>query len=313
MTSTSLRDPERPLPRERIWIDRPDALERAKREAPTAEVGSHAIELIENGYTVIPGCVPPRDREAAVNGFRSWCERRFKEVSEYRVEMNRIPRIINLHREVPELLRLFSNNERALAVQDFCFGYRTSLYTSLFYETGSEQSLHRDAPYFRTEPENFFFGMWIALEDVDLDNGPLLIVPGSHRVRPIDPAALGAARRRRGLDIPPICAELWSEYQALVQERCREANLSVARPLQVSCGDTILWHPLAFHGGKSISDPGRTRMSIVFHTTPEGVPVYQSDVFFDGNSSPSRTSPFNYKNENGRFFVSGSEASFGQS
>ena len=312
MTGTSLRAPEL-LPRERIWIDRPDALERAKREAPTAEVGSHAIELIENGYTVIPGCVPPRDREAAVNGFRSWCERRFKEVSKYRAELKkRIPRIINLHSEVPEVLRLFSNNERALAVQDFCFGYSASAYTSLFYETGSEQSLHRDVPYFRTEPENFFFGMWVALEDVDLDNGPLLIVPGSHRLRPIDPHTLGAARRRRGLDIPPICAELWSEYQALVQERCRQANLSVARQLQVFGGDVILWHPLAFHGGKSISDPGRTRMSIVFHTTPKGVPVYQGDVFFDGNSSPSRTSPFSYKSENGRFFVLHKGASFGQ-
>ena len=195
-----------PAPGERIWIDRPGALERAKREAPTAEVRFHAIDLIEKGYTVIPGCVPPRDREAAVTGFRSWCERRSEAVFKQRAEWGRLPRIVNLHLDVPELLPLFSKNEPALAVQDFCFGFRTSLYTSLFYETGSEQGLHRDVPYFRTEPENFFFGMWVALEDVDLDNGALLIVPGSHRLQSADPHALGAARRSRGLDIPPACA-----------------------------------------------------------------------------------------------------------
>ena len=30
---------------------------------------------------------------------------------------------------------------------------RTSLYTSLFYETGSEQPIHRDTPLFCTRPE----------------------------------------------------------------------------------------------------------------------------------------------------------------
>ena len=299
-----------PAPGERIRIDLPDALERAKQEAPTPEIRSHAIDLIENGYTVIPGCVPPRDREAAVTGFRSWCERRSEVVLKHRAEQGRLPRIMNLHCDVPELLPLFSHNERALAVQDFCFGYRTSAYTSLFYETGSQQSLHRDVPYFCTEPEHFFFGMWVALEDVDLDNGPLLIVPGSHRLQSADPHALGAARRRRGLDIPPVCRELWNEYQTSVQERCRQAKLS-AGPLQVSAGDTVVWHPLAFHGGTSISDPGRTRMSIVFHTTPEGVPVYQGDVFFDGNASPSRTSLYDYKSMSGRSFVSWHSVAFG--
>ena len=299
-----------PAPGERIWIDRPGALERAKGEAPTAEVRSHAIDLIEKGYTVIPGCVPPRDREAAVTGFRSWCERRSEAVFKQRAERGRLPRIVNLHLDVPELLPLFSKNEPALAVQDFCFGYRTSVYTSLFYETGSKQGLHRDAPYFRTEPENFFFGMWVALEDVDLDNGALLIVPGSHRLQSADPHALGAARRRRGLDIPPVCGELWNEYQTSVQDAAGRLSLS-ARPLQVSAGDAVVWHPLAFHGGKSISDPGRTRMSIVFHTTPEGVPVYQGDVFFDGNASPCRTCPYDYKSADGRFFVRHGDAHFG--
>ena len=53
-------------------------------------------------------------------------------------------------------------------------------------------------------------------------------------------------------------------------------------------------------------------MSIVFPTTPGGVPVYQGDVFFDGNASPSRISPYDYKSADGRFFVSHRNAQFGQ-
>ena len=299
-----------PASGEQLWLDQPGAVERAEREAPSTEIARHAIDLIERGYTVIPNCVPPDIREAAVAGFLRWRDSRREDVARARKGRGYLPRIVNLHLEVPEVLRLFTRCRRALAVQDFCFGYRTSLYSSLFYETGSQQSLHRDSPYFRTVPENFFFGMWVALEDVDLDNGPLFIMPRGHRVRAVDPHALGAAHRRSGLALPPICQDLWDSYQESVRTACRDRGLK-ERTLQVSRGDAVLWHPLAPHGGRPIVDPRRTRLSIVFHTTPEQVPVYQGDVFFDAEALPSSVPSWGYHEVDGRSVAAFDRVFFG--
>lgn len=53
-------------------------------------------------------------------------------------------------------------------------------------------------------------------------------------------------------------------------------------------------------------------MNIVFHTVPEGVPVYQDDVFFDGESLPSPYSLWNYESANGRLVaITSKTAHFG--
>ena len=31
-------------------------------------------------------------------------------------------------------------------------------------------------------PEGFMCGVWVALEDMDMDNGPLVYYPGSHQL-----------------------------------------------------------------------------------------------------------------------------------
>ena len=68
----------------------------------------------------------------------------------------------------------------------------TALYTSLLFERGSQQKLHRDSPLFVTRPEGCYLGVWAALEDTDGENGPLLVVPGSHRLPPLDLHAMAS-------------------------------------------------------------------------------------------------------------------------
>ena len=55
-----------------------------------------------------------------------------------------------------------------------------SIYTSLFFQEGTQQDLHRDAPLFCTYPENKFLGCWFALEDTNKSNGSLSVVPRGH-------------------------------------------------------------------------------------------------------------------------------------
>jgi ectoine hydroxylase-related dioxygenase (phytanoyl-CoA dioxygenase family) len=287
-------DRDRPTPGEVPWLESEGARERARATAPDTEIEKHALELIDRGLTVVPGCVSTEACDAAVEAFRSWCGAHPEYAARHRDEHGHYPRVVNLHEESLATLALFSRNKRALAVQDFCFGYRTALYTSLFYERGSAQPIHRDLPYFRTEPNLFYFGMWVALEDVDAQNGPLVYRPGGHRIPEIDPHALAKARLGADVEIPRISMELWVDYQARVESLCAAAALP-AETLEVRKGDTVIWHPLTPHGGAPIADLARTRFSIVFHTTPEHVPVYQGEVFFDALAKPSPDPPWAYR------------------
>ena len=101
-------------------------------------------------------CVPEVACLEAVTAFRR-LERSNEEIFGANRDANgHYPRIVNLHSLVPELLSLFTISTVSLNVQDLLYGGPTALYTTLFYETGSQQPLHRDTPVFATRPEYLY-------------------------------------------------------------------------------------------------------------------------------------------------------------
>ena len=72
--------------------------------------------------------------------------------------------------------------------------------------------------HFNTEPPGLMCGVWVALEDIDMDCGPLVYYPGSHRLPPVTPEDVG-------IEIAPGQTEVpHDEYQA----RYREYDTQVA-------------------------------------------------------------------------------------
>jgi phytanoyl-CoA hydroxylase len=152
----------------------------------------HVLSIIIKGYAIIPNAVPDEKINLALNAFYGWKERNKSALVPSLFKSGQyLDRIINIHSLLPEFRSLFSSNE-SLAVQDFLFGAQASCYTSLFFESGTEQALHRDVTYFWTNPANYYFGMWTALEDVDCDNGALTVIPGSHKIGSIDRANIAS-------------------------------------------------------------------------------------------------------------------------
>lgn len=173
----------------------------------------------------------------------------------------RYPRLINFHLAIPKMLHIFSQNHLALAVQDAFFNAKSSLYTSLFYERGSAQDLHRDTPYFTTRPEHKYLGVWTALEDVDESNGPLMVMPYGHLLPEEDREAIAAFVFPDG-KIPDASDELWVAYQTAVANRGMQSGL-IVQSVPIRKGQTIIWHPQLPHGGAPILDVSRTRLSLV--------------------------------------------------
>lgn len=262
--------------------------------------------LMADGYVVVRGAIAPElvsDINARIGRFK---QRNRKVVTRNLDDHQRLYRIVNLHLVVDAMTRLLTDNP-AIAVCDRFFGEPASLYTSLYYERGSEQALHRDTPVFCTSPGERYMGVWTALDAVDDQNGPLLVVPGSHLLPPLD---LQQIRQQAFADgpVPSMSPEGWAIYQQAVARQCEEAGL-VAQPVHVQPGDVIIWHPQLFHGGAP-HPSAATRRSLVMHVTPKSMPVGHMDVFY-GAREPDQIAPWRYYRRGQRDIARFGQVDFG--
>lgn len=72
-------------------------------------------------------------------------------------------------------------------------------FQTLNFPVGTEQKTHSDTIHFHSAPAGFMCAVWVALEDIDADNGPLHYYPRSHRSPILDYSDLGIGR-----GLPPV-------------------------------------------------------------------------------------------------------------
>ncbi|MCY3712873.1 MAG: phytanoyl-CoA dioxygenase family protein [Gemmatimonadetes bacterium] len=83
-----------------------------------------------------------------------------------------------------ELFRALAFHPRMVGMALELIGPDVSLFQSMLLmkppRFGGQKVWHQDNAYFRLEP-NDVFGFWIALDDADVANGCMHVIPGSHR------------------------------------------------------------------------------------------------------------------------------------
>lgn len=260
------------------WIDAPDAAESVRRRARgDALLEAVGRDIVESGFAILRGVVPPERCDGAVRDFAKFAAAHASD-GQFRDRQGRYLRLVNLHL-ASEHCRAIGLHPTVMRVLDFLFGAKACIYTSLYFEYGTQQPLHRDSPFFETFPRNYFLGVWVALEDIDPASGPLMYVPRGHRFA-CDPHEIYRARRARHPDLPErqIVEACLQDYYGAITRNCA----ALAEPVKVALkkGDVAFWHPAAPHGGSPAARPELTRRSIVFHCAPEAAQVYQQDVFF---------------------------------
>ena len=84
---------------------------------------------------------------------------------------------------------LMSPATRALACHSGIMGLLELLYgrgafpfQTLTFPRGTGQREHADTIHFSSMPARYMCGVWVALEDIEADMGPLFYYPGSHRL-----------------------------------------------------------------------------------------------------------------------------------
>jgi hypothetical protein len=144
------------------------------------------------------------------------------------------------------------------------------------FPVGTQQHFHTDSVHFSSIPERFMCGVWIALEDVDEDAGPLLYFPGSHEW-PI------YTNEHIGLN----CADSSSlptqaAYEPMWAALARESGIA-EKKFRAKKGQALIWLSNFLHGGSRQTDKTKTRWSQVTHYFFEDCAYYtpmHSDPFY---------------------------------
>jgi hypothetical protein len=146
-----------------------------------------------------------------------------------------------------------------LATLRFLYGREPIPFQTLNFLPGTQQPPHSDQIHFSSLPSRFMCGVWVALEDVTLDNGPLVYYPGSHRAAEVQLHELGLWAELPGMWLGDNYRRYESYLAALMEARGYQP-----RPLLLRRGQVTIWSANLIHGGMPIRAP-ETRMSQVTH------------------------------------------------
>ena len=153
------------------------------------------------------------------------------------------------------------------------YGRKAFPFQTLNFRKGSQQGLHSDAIHFHAAPPLFMCGVWIALEDVRADAGPLTYVPGSHKLPVMTMRGAGVDNSR------PTDADYARAYVPALAAQLQASGLPQVEVLPKK-GEAIVWAANLAHGGAPIANPQATRKSLVVHFYFDGC-VYYTPVHSD--------------------------------
>ena len=86
------------------------------------------------------------------------------------------------HSHSPTARELYVNRQ-IFRMVELIFDQKAIAFQSLYFQFGSEQSLHRDPMFVVTKPPSHLLASWTALEDITPECGPLLYRPGHTECR----------------------------------------------------------------------------------------------------------------------------------
>lgn len=155
-------------------------------------------------------------------------------------------------------VRAIACNQAVLDLLGNLYGRRAFPFQSLNFPVGTQQHYHSDSIHFSSIPERFMCGVWVALEDIHPDAGPLTYYPGSHKWPVLYNDLIG---KMVGDEADFVAQDPYKRaWQAMVDASGVQPETFCARK-----GQALIWAANLLHGGSRQKDPSRTRWSQVTH------------------------------------------------
>lgn len=170
-------------------------------------------------------------------------------------------------------VRAIAANPEIVALLSKLYGRGAFPFQTLNFPVGTQQAVHSDSVHFSSLPERFMCGVWVAMEDVSAEAGPLFYHPGSHTW----PIVSNAMIRRRGYGSALNSAQepFAKAWNALIK-----THDSKPAPFLAKKGQALIWAANLLHGGSRQTNRSLTRWSQVTHYFFEDC-IYYTPAFSD--------------------------------
>lgn len=158
-----------------------------------------------------------------------------------------------------EIINSICRDKNLKELLDYLIKGDAKLFQSINFLRGSEQETHSDSIHMTTFPLGGLLGVWIALEDISMDNGPIHYYPKSHKLpyytnRDYDNLGSKFLLGNKG----------YTAYEAMIQRKVKEQKME-KHVFEAKSGDMFIWHANFLHGGEPHIDKTRSRKSMVLH------------------------------------------------
>lgn len=262
------------------WIDRADAdIDGFLKTFPVPadypyDLGEKLRFWRENGYVILEGAVPPvwldqlwaeieqtirehkkHHLKSLVYQFNDQKETPICEVPEEKLS-GIGARLIEYHNSSVGAKRVMTHPNIATFLRAV-FNEPVAVFQSLIFKYGSQQDVHQDFPWVRSQIASHLAAAWIPLEDVHPDSGPLFYYPGSHRMPKFNFGTGILYRADESLYRD-------KDFAQYLEKTAEGAGLKKST-LLLKKGDILIWHAALAHGGNRIGNPALTRKSFVCH------------------------------------------------
>jgi ectoine hydroxylase-related dioxygenase (phytanoyl-CoA dioxygenase family) len=214
----------------------------------TNENAKMLLDFSRDGYVVV---------DLNINNFELFSQ---KIISDLAVHYKGGHRIQDAHR-IQKEVKLLACNKIIESKLEILYGRKPFPFQTLNFDVGTEQATHSDAIHFHSYPERFMCGVWVALEDTDVNNGPLHYYPGSHKLPISTLVDINiAASRKKVFDY----YDYDNYYVPMIKDVILKNKINPVEAY-LKRGQAFIWATNLLHGGSPIRQNGRTRHSQVTH------------------------------------------------
>jgi hypothetical protein len=182
--------------------------------------------------------------------------------AEYHNNPSAPARVQDAWKRVDEV-RVLATRPNILNALEQLFGRKPLPFQTLNFPVGTRQSPHSDTIHFNTKPSGFMAGVWVALQDITMDNGPLIYYPGSHTLPEYSMEDFGLGSSE----------SFYKEYEVRIRQLVEERGLQPAFGV-IKKGEALIWHANLLHGGSEQRDLTQSRHSQVTHYFFSGCRYY---------------------------------------
>ena len=238
----------------------------------TSEEERIANDLYENGYAVLD--FPDSDLDNRIGRIQKHLGPRY-DVDFTIAESNKTAgeRRIQDAWKFDKDVRAIAANQVIIDLLSKLYGRKAFPFQTLNFPVGTQQDVHSDSVHFSSLPERFMCGVWLAMEDIGPDAGPLFYYPGSHRWPIMTNALIG--RRGYGSDLSSAQDPYGPAWRALCDVHGAREEVFLARK-----GQALIWCANLLHGGSHQKNLTLTRWSQVTHYYFDDC-IYYTPAFSD--------------------------------